>query len=100
LVKRDSLYGPVPIAAGPALKASVFGKVPTPLHSCRSKVTAPAPFALADRMPSVEISFGSSGCGLAVLICKVSGSGAVMAVMARTLIAIEDGEFSTFGTRQ
>ncbi len=63
-------------------------------------MTSPAPLAFADRMPSVAISFGSSGCGLAVLIWSVSGSGADMPVIERTLIAIEEGEFSTFGTRQ
>src|ERR1700730_10835559 len=100
LVKRTSLYGPEPIAAWPELNASVLGYVPTPLHSARSNVTAPAPFALAEMIATVEISAGSSGCGSAVLMMRVSGSGAFMSVMARTFSAIDEGEFSTRGARQ
>ena len=48
----------------------------------------------------VDISFGSSGCACAVVTKSVSGSGAVIPVMARTLIASEEGEFSICGTRQ
>jgi hypothetical protein len=56
LVKRDQLVGPEPIAAWPELNASVFGYVPTPLHSVRSNVTSPAPFAFAEMIATVEIS--------------------------------------------
>ena len=74
LVKRASLYGPVPIAAWPELNAWVFGKVPTSLHSS-VEGHRPGAVRLAERMP--RLKFRSAAAGRARgLDCRVSGSGA------------------------
>jgi hypothetical protein len=51
-------------------------------------------------MPTVARLFGTSGCGPAVLITSVSGSGASTEVKPRTAKVKEEGEFSTVGMRQ
>jgi hypothetical protein len=48
----------------------------------------------------VDMLFGRSGCGCAVLTIRVSGSGVSIASMPRVKTVKEDGEFSTVGMRQ
>ncbi len=94
------LNGPVP-AYFILLKSSVFGQAVTPSQPALLNFrSSGAPPFLAEMMAMLLTVIAISGNGSAVVMMIVCGSGAVMVSTMRVEAMNEDGEFSTFGTRQ
>src|SRR3954453_18076695 len=94
------LNGPVP-AYFSLLKSSVFGQDATPSQPALLNFrSAGAPPLVAEMIATLLTVIAISGYGSAVVMMSVYGSGAVIVSAMRVDWMNDDGEFSTFGTRQ
>src|SRR5687767_13670170 len=94
------LNGPVPANLS-LLKSSVFGQAATPSQPALLYFrSSGAPPFLAEIIATLLTVIAISGNGSAVVMMIVCGSGAVMVSTMRVEVMNDDGEFSTFGTRQ